>query len=84
MKGLVFGLNQVDFENQLNGESASNLLERGLLAGTTNQVVDQLGQLEEAGVQKVMLQWNDLDDLPRLEAFSQGVLPQLKTVYQHL
>ncbi len=77
MKGLIFGLNQADFENQLNGKSASDFLERGLLAGTANQIIDQLGQLEEVGVQKVMLQWNDVDDFPRLEAFAQSVLPQL-------
>ncbi len=34
----------------------------------------QLGRLAEAGVQRVMLQWLDLDDLDGLEALARGVL----------
>jgi hypothetical protein len=33
--------------------------------------------LAEQGVQRVMLQWLDLDDLDRLEAMAKTVLPQL-------
>jgi hypothetical protein len=39
--------------------------------------VEQLGRLSEVGVQRVMLQWLDLDDLDGLEAFARTVLPQL-------
>ena len=35
----------------------------------------QLGRLAEAGVQRIMLQWLDLDDLDGLEALARGVLP---------
>lgn len=77
MKGLIFGINQTDLKNQLNGQTVLDLWERGLLVGTSTQIIEQLGQLEEVGVQKVMLQWTDYEDLPRLEAFAQGVLPQL-------
>jgi hypothetical protein len=45
--------------------------------GTGNEIVTQLGQWAEAGVQRIMLQWLDLDDLDRLEAMAQAVLPQL-------
>jgi hypothetical protein len=40
--------------------------------------VDQLGRLAEAGVQRVMLQWLNLDDLDGLEAMATGVLHQLE------
>ncbi|NIW49890.1 MAG: TIGR03560 family F420-dependent LLM class oxidoreductase [candidate division Zixibacteria bacterium] len=50
----------------------------GMAVGTANQVVDQLKSLEEAGVQRVMLQWLALDDTDRLEAMAKSVLPQLK------
>lgn len=79
MKGLVFGIDQAEFENQLNGKTASDFLERGLLAGTPNQIVDQLGQLKEIGVQKVMLQWSDYENILNLENFSNSILPHLKT-----
>jgi F420-dependent oxidoreductase-like protein len=57
--------------------SLDELRERGLVLGTANQIVQQLGRLAEAGVQRVMLQWLDLDDLDGLEAFAHTVLPQL-------
>jgi F420-dependent oxidoreductase-like protein len=47
----------------------------GYLVGTGPDLVDQLGRLAEAGVQRVMLQWLDLDDLAAVEAFAQDVLP---------
>lgn len=79
MSGLVFGLNQTDLQDKLHGNTVAGLWARGFIAGTTSQVVDQLGQLEDAGVQKVMLQWTKLDDIDELEVFAHTVLPQLQT-----
>ncbi len=58
-------------------ESMEELRQRGLLIGTASQIVDLLSQFEEAGLQKVMLQWLDLDDLDGLEVLSKSVLPQV-------
>ncbi|GAG53454.1 unnamed protein product, partial [marine sediment metagenome] len=38
---------------------------------------EQLKQLDQAGVQRVMLQWIDLDDIEGLEIIAQQVLPEL-------
>lgn len=57
--------------------SLDELRERGLILGTADEIIQQLGYLAEAGVQRVMLQWLDLDDLDGLETFAQAVLPQL-------
>jgi alkanesulfonate monooxygenase SsuD/methylene tetrahydromethanopterin reductase-like flavin-dependent oxidoreductase (luciferase family) len=38
-------------------------IERGLLVGTPDRVAEQIAALENAGVQRVYLQWLDLDDL---------------------
>src|SRR5689334_21420815 len=46
----------------------------GYLVGTGPDLVEQLGRLAEAGVQRVMLQWLDLDDLDTVEAFAQDVV----------
>lgn len=54
-----------------------DLIERGMIVGTANQIVDQLGQFAEAGADRVMLQWLDLDDLDGLESMAQGILPQV-------
>jgi F420-dependent oxidoreductase-like protein len=47
----------------------------GYLVGTGPELVEQLGRLAEAGVQRVMLQWLDLDDMDTLAAFAQDVVP---------
>jgi F420-dependent oxidoreductase-like protein len=78
MKGMVYGRDQIELESKLCGRDAAELWERGLLVGTPAGIVDQLGQLAEVGVGKVMLQWPDLDDLNRLEAFAEAVLPQIQ------
>lgn len=49
----------------------------GMVIGTPSEIVDQLGKLAEAGVQRVMLQWLGLDDIERLEAMAASVLPQV-------
>ncbi len=75
MTGVVFGRDDVDFHNKLGSRSAAELREHGVIVGTPSAIVDQLGRLAEAGVQRVMLQWLDLDDLDGLEAIAHAVLP---------
>jgi F420-dependent oxidoreductase-like protein len=52
--------------------------QRGAMVGTAQQLVEQLGKWAEAGIQRVMLQWLDLDDLDSLESLAVKVLPQLR------
>jgi len=47
---------------------------RGVITGDANAVKEQLGKLAEAGVQRIMLQWLDLDDMDGLEALTKVVL----------
>jgi F420-dependent oxidoreductase-like protein len=75
MTGLVFGRDEKTFQANLAGRAATDLRERGLVVGTPTAVVDQLGELARAGVQRLMLRWLDLDDLDGLEALAQTVLP---------
>jgi alkanesulfonate monooxygenase SsuD/methylene tetrahydromethanopterin reductase-like flavin-dependent oxidoreductase (luciferase family) len=79
MTGPVFGLNQDDLARKMAryNRSAEELRERGMVVGTANEVVEQLGQIAEAGLYRVMLQWLDLDDMEGLEAFARDVLPQV-------
>ncbi len=58
-------------------EQLTQLRERGAVIGTPNEIVDQLGRLREGGVQGVMLQWADLDDLSGLELIASHVLPRM-------
>jgi F420-dependent oxidoreductase-like protein len=54
-----------------------SLRDRGVVFGEPSAVVDQLGRLGEAGVQRVMAQWLDMDDIAGLETIAARVLPQL-------
>jgi hypothetical protein len=54
-----------------------SLRDRGVVFGEPSAVVDQLGRLGEAGVQRVMAQWLDMDDIAGLETIAAKVLPQL-------
>ncbi len=78
MTGCIFGRNDVDLERKLRGRTASDLRSRGIVVGTAAAVVDQLGEFARAGVQRVMLQWLDLEDLDGLEALANAVLPTFK------
>jgi alkanesulfonate monooxygenase SsuD/methylene tetrahydromethanopterin reductase-like flavin-dependent oxidoreductase (luciferase family) len=76
MTRAVSGRSTADVERKLAGQSADELRGRGAIVGTAPEVAEQLGRLEEAGVQRVMLQWLETDDIDGLEAMAQTVLPQ--------
>jgi hypothetical protein len=46
--------------------------------GEADGVIEQLKGLAEAGVERVMLQWLDLDDVDRLQEMGQAVLPHFQ------
>ncbi|MBI5958778.1 MAG: TIGR03560 family F420-dependent LLM class oxidoreductase [Chloroflexi bacterium] len=77
MTGLAFGRDDAEARRRLSYYGASDpaeLLPRGIIFGTASAVQDQLGAFAEAGVQRIMLQWLDLDDIDGLEALAQTVL----------
>lgn len=80
MVGLVFGKDEAEVSEQLSkkGRSAEEMRRAGLIVGTVDEVVEQLGHYAEAGVERIMLQWLALDDIEGLEALAHGVLPHLK------
>jgi len=76
MTGLIFGRTDAELQAKLqpSGRSAEELHTRGMVVGTPSAVVEQLGKIAEAGAQRVMLQWMDLDDLDGLAALAKAVL----------
>ena len=59
---------------------ADDLRSKGLIVGTAQEVIDQVAALVEAGVERFMLQWVELDDLANLESLARDVLPQFSTL----
>ncbi len=76
MTGVVFGRDRAELDRKAaaRGSTVAELRRRGMVAGTPAEVVDQLEQFAQAGVQRIMLQWLDLDDLAGLEALARAVL----------
>ena len=77
MTGCVFGKTdaQVRERCKLYGDNTPEELRGdGNIVGTGSQVTEQLAQLAETGIHRVMLQWLDLDGLDDLDALAKTVL----------
>ena len=76
MTGCVFGKDEDALNEKLTERkrTVDELQARGVVTGNASQVKEQLHVLEESGLQRVMLQWLELDDLDGLEALAKAVL----------
>ena len=72
----VFGRTRAEVDRKLDGVAREDL-DAAVIAGTADEFIDRLGRLSDVGVQRVMLQWLEPDDLDGLEAMAGSVLPQL-------
>jgi len=82
MTGCVFGKNQDEVEKKVSLRTrgqriANDLSQRGMVVGTADEIVQQCQELARVGVQRVMLQWLDLDDIAGLESMADGILQRL-------
>lgn len=76
MTGCIFGHSEAALREKIEarGRTRDELQQRGIVLGSANEVKEQLHRLEEAGLQRIMLQWLDLDDMSGLEALAKAVL----------
>ena len=74
MTNVLFGRDDAEVKRKIGDRDADALQTRGILMGTQAALQDQLGALAEAGAQRALLQWLDLDDIDGLEAFAQAIL----------
>lgn len=83
MVGTLFGRSRRDIDRHLDEMaarrgrhySAAELRDGGMVVGNGQQIREQLEEYAAAGVQRIMLQWLDLDDLAGLEALAGALLP---------
>jgi len=73
MTGIRFALTRSGLESKLHGRSMEELRRDGMIVGVGEEILPQLAELEKVGVQRVMLQWMDLEDLDGLEALGKAV-----------
>ncbi|HLB48335.1 MAG TPA: LLM class F420-dependent oxidoreductase [Anaerolineales bacterium] len=74
MTGCYFGRDEAEVQMKLGKRSRDDLRKQGVVIGTAAEVMDQLGEYARVGVQRIMLQWLDLDDLDGLEAMAKSVV----------
>ncbi len=79
MTGLVYGKDEAALKAKIaaRGGDEATIKSRGVVVGPAAAAVDQISAFVEAGCERFMLQWLDLDDLDGLEAFAKDVLPQV-------
>ncbi len=90
MNGVTFARDAQQLEQKLGHlrdapENANKSLEEilqpsrtsNLIAGTPEMIVQQIKAYGDAGVEELMLQWFDTDDIDGLKAFAESVLPAL-------
>jgi len=72
MTGLRFGRTVAELNEKLSArkQTVAEARNGGMIVGVGNEIVEQLLQLEKVGLQRIMLQWLDLDDLDGLSALA--------------
>jgi F420-dependent oxidoreductase-like protein len=78
MTGCVFGRDAAEVAQKVTMRTqgkrdAAQLRAHGVLVGAGSEINDQLEEFAAVGVQQVMLQWLDLDDLAGIEALAKSL-----------
>jgi F420-dependent oxidoreductase-like protein len=78
MTGCVSGKDQSEVDLKVSRRTkgkrtADQLRSRGVIVGVGEEIKEQINHLADAGIQRVMLQWLDLDDLEGLEIMSRSL-----------
>lgn len=74
MTRLIIGKTEADVQAKVDGQNVDNLI-----VGTPSQVVDRIGTYVDAGVERFMLQWLELDDMDGIELVASQVLPHFQS-----
>lgn len=67
---------QLDAFLHESGISKDEVAAGRLIVGTAGEVIDQMAARFEAGINRIMLRWLELDDMANLELLAHDVLPQ--------
>lgn len=81
MTRLITGKNEAEIKAEADrqGVDLDDLRAKDRVIGTKQEVIDKLGEWVDAGVERFMLQWMNLDDMEGLEAVAADILPHFHT-----
>lgn len=74
MTQVVYGRNENEIDRVLDGRDREDLESRGVIVGTGTEVAAHLDRLDEAGADRVMLQWLSVEELDRLERLAEAII----------
>ncbi|MCJ7626099.1 MAG: LLM class flavin-dependent oxidoreductase, partial [Anaerolineaceae bacterium] len=74
MTGTIISDDETTINEKLRGRTLEEVRERGLIAGKPSEIGEQIAEFEEAGIQRIMLQWLDVDDIDGLEVLAKNLL----------
>lgn len=91
MHTMIFGRDEAELERKLSKREQDPELQGATVqetvakiqasskavVGTPDQLVQQIKSYEQVGVEELLLQWFDLDDIEGLRTFAQSVLPRV-------
>jgi F420-dependent oxidoreductase-like protein len=75
MTEVIYARDDAALKKRLEGRDMAAIESRGIIVGTGQAVVDQLGKWVDAGIERFMLQWLDQDNLQGIEHMAADVLP---------
>lgn len=78
MTNLTYGINEEILRKKLKGRDQQEMIQKGIIVGSSLQVAEKLTEYKDAGVNEIMLQWLDLDDLDGLIHFAEQILPEFQ------
>jgi hypothetical protein len=76
LTGCIFGRTKSDVNNRFDFLVPKDLppeMKRAVIIGDGGSIVDRISQLTEAGLEKIMLVWYDLEDYQGLELLAKKI-----------
>lgn len=79
MTGCIFGRDPEEVDKKVSARTGglkdiSELRNQGMIVGTADDIAEQIDDLGRNGVQRLMLQWLDLDDIQGLVSMAAGII----------
>ena len=77
MTNILYGRDQADLDRKVRaqGSSLDEQRTRPIILGAGGEIIPQLRAYQQAGVQRIMLQWLELDDLDGIASLAETALP---------
>jgi len=78
MTNLTYAENSKKLDRKINGRNIHEMKSRGIIVGIADDLIDQLQHYQKTGIDEIMLQWLDLEDVDGLVDFSKKILPEFQ------